>query len=127
MEERSVPSDDILDDQVAYGDAHQKRNEKRIADLSSGAVLQHEDYGDEYPDKAEVARARDGYHKVIHKRRIKIIVKLLQVTKLELAEAADLFVGLVLELSLDLLSLLDILLRRFDDYPFHRTDSITPR
>ena len=125
MKERAVTLNDILDDQVAYRNAEQQCDQHGITELTLRCIKSHQYKGTEYPDKAEIAGRSYGNHKMIHERGIQVIMEPFEVAQLEQAEAADLLVSLILYLSLKLFSLLNVLLGRLDDYPFHRTDSNT--
>ena len=125
VKERAVTLNDILDDQIAYRNAEQQCDQHGVSELASGRIQSHQNEGTEYPDKAEIAGRSYGYHHMIHERGIQVIMEPFEVAQLEQAEAADLLVSLILDLSLKLFPLLNVLLGRLDDYPFHRTDSNT--
>ena len=125
VKERAVTLNDILDDQIAYRNAEQQCDQHGISELASGRIQSHQNKSTEYPDKTEIAGRSYGNHQMIHKRGVQIIMESFEVTELKLTEATDLLVSLILDLSLKLLSLLNVLLGRLDDYSFHRTDSNT--
>ena len=118
MEERPVPLDYVLDDEIADSYAHQQSDQHAVSRASARPLLHHEHERREYPDKTVIARRCHRDHEMIHERGIKVIVKPFEVPKLELAETADLLIGLVLYLPCDMLSLLYY-------YSFHRLNCNT--